>query len=75
MTPKHSEHLAYILDRTQALLSAKYEKGAKEYGNHLRDDYTTSQLLDNAIEEAIDMVVYLLTMKQKIEEEDELSTL
>jgi hypothetical protein len=68
MNDNHKQHLDYILDNATNLISAKYLKGVKEYNSHLRDDYTIAQLLDNAIEEAIDELTYLLTMKEKLNE-------
>lgn len=60
------EHLGYILDSTQDLISDKYVKGAKEHDSVLSEDYTKEQVLDMAIEEAIDQITYLLTLKEML---------
>lgn len=70
MTPSQNEHRAYIVKEAAFLINEKYAKGAAEHDSHLKDDYTVAGLLDNAIEEAIDQITYLLTMKQKMEEEN-----
>ncbi len=66
MTDEQSEHLASIQLEFNRLVQAKYEAGAKEHGSTLSRDYTAEQLLDMAIEEAIDQVTYLLTLKHKL---------
>lgn len=50
-----------ILDRFSADLTAKYEKGQAEHGGNLWE----KDMLDFAIEEAIDMVTYLYTMREQ----------
>ena len=60
------EHLGYILDTTQDLISNKYEKGAAEHKTILSEDYDKHQLIDMAIEEAVDQLTYLLTLKEKL---------
>lgn len=67
MNRTQSEHLKKILKTTERLLSDKYIKGAREHQSTLSEDYNASQLIDMAIEEAIDQVVYLLTLRDKIE--------
>jgi hypothetical protein len=66
MTDIQEQHLAKILNTTNSLLNAKYRKGAAEHKSTLNEDYTATQLLDMAIDEAIDQVTYLLTLKGKI---------
>ena len=66
MNSKQIEHLGYILDTTQDLISNKYEKGAAEHKTILSEDYDKHQLIDMAIEEAVDQLTYLLTLKEKL---------
>jgi hypothetical protein len=60
----HEQHLAEILWDSRLLIEAKYRKGQAEHGGFL-PSMTREQLLDNAIAEAIDQLVYLLTLKGK----------
>ncbi len=62
MTPKQERHLQEIKDEFDSLVDRKYRLGAKEHDGDLQD-MGTDDLLDNAIAEAIDLVVYLLTLK------------
>jgi hypothetical protein len=62
-----TEHLNSILERTRELLTAKYVKGAKEHDSVLSEDYTALELCDFAIEEALDQITYLLTLRDKLE--------
>jgi hypothetical protein len=65
MTEKQEKHLQEIKDNFSNLCDTKYRKGQAEHGGNLFD-MSPMQLLDNAIDEAIDQVVYLLTIKQKL---------
>jgi len=62
MTQEQETHLEYIKQKTLQLLDAKYRKGQAEHGGNLWD----IDLLDNAIDEAIDMITYLLALKEKL---------
>ena len=69
MTPAQEAHLARIQSSLLRLVDAKYRKGAAEHaGQHggelLR--VPTLKILDYAIEEAIDQVVYLLSLKETL---------
>jgi hypothetical protein len=46
------------------MATAKYEKGQREHGGNL---WQKDGLLDEAINEAIDQVVCLITLKQQLE--------
>jgi hypothetical protein len=70
MDKGQQQHLDYILGETEIRLSKKYKRGAMEYKTNLRDDYSASELLDCAIDEAIDQIVYLLTMREKLDGRD-----
>lgn len=66
MSDDQWEHLESIKTRFNDLLEVKYVAGAKEHDSKLHTDYTISQILDMAIEEAIDQVTYLLTLREKL---------
>jgi len=66
MNKTQLEHLEYILDTAQDMISDKYVKGAEEHQSVLSEDYTAEQILDMALEEAVDQITYLLTLKQKM---------
>jgi len=65
MTPEQKAHLSYILSEALSRIDDKYQKGAAEHGGTL-SDMSATELLENAIDEAIDQVVYLLTLRQKL---------
>lgn len=62
MTALHEAHLARILNTFTQDARAKYAKGQREHGGNL---WETPGILDHAIEEAIDLVVYLYTLKEQ----------
>ena len=63
MTPE--EHKDGIIRRLSVLVDKKYTQGQQEHGGFL---WKKRGLIDMAIDEAIDQVVYLLTLKQQLEE-------
>ena len=65
MTPEQEDHLNVIKSAFKFLVDTKYRKGQKEHGENLFDK-TPIQLVDNAIDEAIDQVVYLITLRDKL---------
>lgn len=67
MNTKQQQHLKYILNESQDLIAKKYRRGSREHQSVLNEDYTAAELLDMALEEAIDQVTYLLTLKEKID--------
>ena len=68
MKPQAELHLQRIKNQFIELVDAKYRKGQEEHGG-LLTELTSETLCDHAIEEAIDQVVYLLSLKDKLEEE------
>ena len=62
MDPEHTAHLARILKQFSADASAKYSAGQAEHGGNL---WEKPGMLDHAIEEAIDLVVYLYTLREQ----------
>lgn len=65
MTDEQMEHMKLIASEFTYLMSQKYEAGALEHGGNLWE-MPEADLLSNAIDEAIDQVVYLLTLKHKL---------
>lgn len=63
----HRAHLDRIRMRFVADLEAKYTQGQREHGGNL---WQKPGMIDEAIKEAIDLVVYLYTLKEQIEEGD-----
>lgn len=64
MTEAQERHLAEIVTDAAKRIEEKYRRGQKEHGGNLFD-HGSDTILDFAIEEAIDMVVYLLTEKKQ----------
>ena len=62
---EQEEHLNTIKSAFSFLVNDKYRKGQKEHGGNLFDK-TPIQLVDNALDEAIDQVVYLITLRDKL---------
>ena len=65
MTPEQESHLISLKVKFINLVDDKYRKGQAEHGGNLFD-LTSIQLLDAAIDEAVDQVVYLLTLRDKL---------
>lgn len=65
MTPEQEEHLARIKNEFDNLVDDKYRKGQAEHGGNLTD-VEIPKLVQFALDEAIDQVVYLLTIKNKL---------
>lgn len=63
MTSADKAHLKRVVHQAGDLIIKKYEKGVREHGGHL---WEKPGLLDEAINEAIDQVVYLLTLKEQL---------
>lgn len=61
MNKNQKEHLDFIVKTLVKRLKTKYEKGAKEHKGDLFD----VDCLDEAIDELVDALVYLLTLKRK----------
>jgi len=61
----YQEHIRQILGEFSQIASQKYMTGVREHGGHL---WEKKGLIDMAIEEAVDQVIYLLTLKKQIED-------
>lgn len=62
MTHSQEEHLQRIKSRFATDVDKKYRAGAKEHGGNLLLNYTPRQLVEQAIAEAIDQYVYLVSL-------------
>lgn len=60
MTPQQEAHLQQVKEMFSLAVDLKYRNGEKEHGGNL---WEKGDLLDNAIDEAIDLFVYLITLK------------
>ena len=65
MTKEQEKHLTEIQKLTVAWIDSKYRAGQKRHGGNLLD-MAPLQLVDNAIDEAIDQVTYLFTLREKL---------
>lgn len=68
MTPDQDNHLSKLIFRVGKRLQTKYRKGALEHGGYLWL-MPAEELLENAIDEAIDQLTYLLTLKETLDNE------
>lgn len=66
MTPDQDLHLMSILTEANQRIATKYVKGAEEHGPNCLADMPSLQLIDNAIDEATDQLVYLLTLRRSM---------
>lgn len=64
MTEQQEMHLKRIKDEFVELVDAKYRAGQAEHSGDLWK-MSMESLIDCALDEAIDQVVYLLTIKHK----------
>ena len=65
MTSEQDAHILGLVEEASALMDRKYRAGQAKHGGDLWA-MSASELLDNAILEAIDQVVYLLTLRQTL---------
>lgn len=65
LTDRQARHLNEIQTTLEHRLDLKYRRGAIEHGGDL-DAMDKFDLLENAIDEALDQVVYLLTLRSKL---------
>lgn len=67
LSPSQLDHLLRVVKESSRRIEDKYAAGAKEHGGVLLD-LSSSALLDAAIDEAVDQIVYLLTLREKLSE-------
>lgn len=65
MTSEQEKHLISIKKSFDIRVDKKYRKGQEEHGGNLYD-MSMLDLIDNTINEAIDQVVYLLTLRNSM---------
>jgi hypothetical protein len=68
MNSEQKLHLSEIQLKFIKEHQAKFYKGAEEHKTQLHKDFSADQLLEFAIEEVIDLVSYLYTLRQNIKE-------
>lgn len=68
MNSEQITHQKYIQSSFIKEHKAKFEAGAKEHATQLHKDYSADQLLSFAIEEVIDLVSYLYTLRENIKQ-------
>ena len=64
MTKKQEQHLQRIKNSFSKEVSRKYRIGQKEHGGNL---FEKPGMLDMAIEEVLDLAVYLYTLREQSE--------
>lgn len=65
MTKEQEEHLEHIQSEFIKLVNIKYRRGQDEHGGDLFRK-NSLMLIDCAIDEAIDQVVYLITIRDQL---------
>lgn len=65
------QHMVDIQTRFIAEHADKYKKGAAEHKTILNKDFNSKQLLAFLKEEVLDLVSYVYTLEQLLEDEDE----
>lgn len=67
MNEHQRDHLYRVLKQSHDLIANKYVKGVEEHQTTLNKDHSINELVDMAIEEAVDQMVFLLTIKELLE--------
>ena len=62
MTPAHEAHLKGLIERIGKDLDAKYRAGQAEHGGEI---WTKPGMLEHAIEEVLDLAVYLYVLREQ----------
>jgi len=68
MTPEHEAHLEHLKAEFCKDLDAKYRAGQIEHGGNI---WEKPGMLEHAIEEVLDMAVYLYTLRDQIKRREE----
>ena len=66
MTQCQNDNLLDILTTFQKEMPPKYEKGTQEHGDGCLTNLTPLELCEHALEEALDMVAFLVTQRRKL---------
>lgn len=67
MSPDQQQHAHELARQFEVRMLYKYTKGATEHGGNLWE-MNLKNLLENALDEAIDQVVYILTALEKVDD-------
>lgn len=67
MSDRAESHLGQLLIDTESEIDRKYRLGHLKHGDSLLD-MNALQLIDEAINEAMDQIVYLRTLKEKLKQ-------
>jgi hypothetical protein len=70
MTQKQEEHLEGIVEEFKAMIGWKYPKGVKEHGGNLWE-LSALELVEHALEEAVDQVAYLVSLRSVLVKRDQ----
>lgn len=65
ITPKQGKHIADISAASSRRIEAKYRKGQKEHGGNL---WEKEGMLANIEDETTDLIVYVHTLREQIEQ-------
>jgi len=65
MTEEQEQHLENIAEEAVRLIGRKYKKGVAEHNGNL---WKKKHIIDFAIDEATDQIIYLLTLKAQLKE-------
>jgi len=65
MKQKQELHLSMIQSKVRKLINTKYRRGAREHQGNL-SNLSSKKLIDEALNEVIDLAVYLITLKNKL---------
>ena len=68
LSPEQAAHVEFIAKEFAEIMSSKYIVGQRKHGGDLFR-MSKSNLLSEAILEAVDQVVYLLTLREKLRNE------
>ena len=63
MNQEHHAHMERIVANVSRDLREKYEKGQREHGGNL---WLKPRMLENAIDEVLDLAVYLYTLQEQL---------
>ena len=62
----HELHMTTLQMQAVSSLEEKYKKGVKEHGGTKLWEMATNSLVNNAVDEAIDQITYLFTLRQQM---------
>lgn len=67
VTERQEAHKKSLADEAFGLVRDKYEKGAREHSTtDLSSDYTVPELVEMALEEAVDQLIYLMELRRRL---------